>query len=332
MEEGKDNILFCSAGRRVSLLNDFRKGMNGCGKIIACNCSPFAPALTVADEAFIVPEVLSPNYFEKIFEICANCDVKAITTLIDVEIERLAEKRNDFVSLGILPLCPSAWTARLCFNKYEMFKFMKNKGIRTILTYDSLEHFKEGLDIGEIHFPVFLKPITGSGSLGTERANTWQDVERKFNDGTYKYIIQELMTGDDCDVDFYVDCISHKPVSIFGKKKIEKRIGGATQTISFKDKKLFDFVEQVCTLLDFNGPCNMDFFITNNGEYCLSEINPRFGGSYLHAYEAGIDFVQLILNNMHGIENKRIIGQYEEDTIMMMYDSVVITKKNQLLK
>lgn len=46
----------------------------------------------------------------------------------------------------------------------------------------------------------------------------------------------------------------------------------------------------------------MDFFI-KNGEYFLSEINPRFGGAYLHAYGAGVDFVKLILNNMHGIEN-----------------------------
>lgn len=332
MKEVKDNILFCSAGRRVSLLNDFRNGMKGCGKIIACNSTPFAPALAVADEAFIVPEALSSNYYDKIFEICSLCDVKAITTLIDVEIERLADKSDDFISLGILPLFPSASTARLCFNKYELYKYMRSKGIRTILSYDSIEHFREGIDKGDIHFPVFVKPITGCGSHGAEQVNNWQEIKRKFNDGKYKYIIQEFIEGDDCDADFYVDCISHKPVSIFGKKKIEKRLGGATQTISFKDIKLFDFVEQVCSVLDLNGPCDMDFFITNDGEYCLSEINPRFGGSYLHAYGAGVDFVKLILNNMHGVENECIIGQYEEDIIMMMYDSVVITRKSQLLK
>lgn len=74
----------------------------------------------------------------------------------------------------------------------------------------------------------------------------------------------------------------------------------------------------------------MDFFI-KNGEYFLSEINPRFGGAYLHAYGAGVDFVKLILNNMHGIENKTIIGQYDEDIIMMMYDDVVITPKKNLM-
>lgn len=138
------------------------------------------------------------------------------------------------------------------------------------------------------------------------------------------------MTGGDCDADVYVDCISHKPVSVFSKKKIESRIGGASKTISFKDNKLFDFVREVCSVLELNGPCDMDFFI-KDGEYYLSEINPRFGGAYLHAYGAGVDFIKLILNNIQGIENGENIGDYDEDIIMMMYDDVVITHKDQLM-
>ena len=74
----------------------------------------------------------------------------------------------------------------------------------------------------------------------------------------------------------------------------------------------------------------MDFFI-KDGEYYLSEINPRFGGAYLHAYGAGVDFIKLIINNLNGIENESIMGQYSEDIIMLMYDDVVIAHKNDLL-
>ena len=89
-------------------------------------------------------------------------------------------------------------------------------------------------------------------------------------------------------------------------------------------------MEQVCSALELNGPCDMDFFM-KEGEYYLSEINPRFGGAYLHAYGAGVDFIKLILNNMNGIENQSIIGQYDEDVIMMMYDDVVIKRKSELM-
>lgn len=325
-----DNILFCSVGRRCKLLMDFRESMNGTGKIVATDLSPVAPALSFADEKYLVPRIDAPDYFDKVLEICEKSEAKAITTLIDPEIELLAMHRDILLNRGVLPLCPAAWTAHLCFDKYEMFKYLHSKGVRTVLTYNSLEGLKDGLLRGEVSFPVFMKPISGSGSVGIGKVNNWEEAEAKFNDGKFTYIIQELMTGGDCDADVYVDCISHKPVAIFSKKKIESRIGGASKTISFKDQKLFDFIEEVCSVLELNGPCDMDFFI-KDGEYYLSEINPRFGGAYLHAYGAGVDFIQLILNNIHGVENQSIIGQYDEDVIMMMYDDVVITRKSDLL-
>lgn len=325
-----DNILFCSVGRRAKLLQNFRRSMNGCGRIVATDLSPVAPALFFADERYLVPRIDAPDYLDCVLDICEKSQVKAITTVIDPEIEILASHREELLARGILPLCPAAWTAHLCFDKYEMFKHLRAKGVRTVLTYDSLEGLKEGLEKGEVQFPVFMKPISGSGSVGIGRVNTWEEAEAKFNDGRFRYIIQELMTGGDCDADVYVDCISHQAVAAFSKKKIESRIGGASKTISFKDPKLFEFITQVCSVLELNGPCDMDFFI-KDGEYYLSEINPRFGGAYLHAYGAGVDFVKLILNNMHGVENKPCIGAYDEDVIMMMYDDVVITRKSELL-
>ncbi len=325
-----DNILFCSVGRRATLLKDFRKTMQGCGKLVATDLSPVAPALFFADETYLVPRISDAGYFDRILDICKKSEIKAITTLIDPEIEILSKHRDELLNIGILPLCPAEWTAKLCFDKYEMFKYLHSKGVRTVLTYNSLEGLKEGLEKGEISFPVFMKPISGSGSVGIGKVNNWEEAEAKFNDGKFTYIIQELMTGGDCDADVYVDCISHKPVAAFSKKKIESRIGGASKTISFKDQRLFDFIEQVCSVLELNGPCDMDFFI-KDGEYYLSEINPRFGGAYLHAYGAGVDFIKLILKNIHGEENTSEIGNYDEDVLMMMYDDVVIVKKEDLL-
>lgn len=324
-----NNILFCSVGRRAKLLKNFKESMNGSGRIIATDMSPVAPALFFADESHLVPRITSPDYYERVKEICRKSDAKAITTLIDPEIELLANYHSELQSMGVLPLCPADWTAHLCFDKYEMFRHLRSKGVRTVLTYNSLESFKAGVTNGEISFPVFMKPISGSGSVGIGRCDTMREVEEKWNDGKFNYIIQELMIGGDCDADVYVDCISHKPVAIFSKKKIESRIGGASKTISYKDPNLFEFVEQVCSVLELNGPCDMDFFI-KDGEYYLSEINPRFGGAYLHAYGAGVDFIKLILRNMDGKENQSIIGQYDEDVIMLMYDDVVITRKSEL--
>ena len=153
-------------------------------------------------------------------------------------------------------------------------------------------------------------------------------MENYYAENAFDYIIQEFMQGD-CDADAYIDYYSKEVVSIFSKKKIETRIGGASKTISFKDQRLFDFVQSFMHLFDFAGA--IDFFF-RDGEYYLSEINPRFGGAYLHAYGAGVDFFKLIINNINGVTNEVRIGDYDEGVLMLMYDDVVITKEVDLLR
>ena len=142
-------------------------------------------------------------------------------------------------------------------------------------------------------------------------------------------IVQELMDGIDLDADVYVDVLSNEVVSVFSKRKISTTLGGANKTISFKDKKLFDFIKRISSVLELCGPNDMDFFY-KDGQYYLSEINPRFGGAYLHAYGAGIDFIKLIENNINNVANQPKIGDYLEGIVMMMYDAVVIKNQEDL--
>lgn len=323
--------MFCSCGRRVQLLKYLKEALDENCVIVGADNSPYAPALYACDKRFIVPRIDAPDYISTILDIAKANDVKAITTLIDPEIEILSKNRDLFLKNGILPLCPEKETAALCFDKYAMFRYLKDHGIRTVLTYDTLEHFKYGYAQGHISFPVFIKPRTGSGSVGIHKVHGMAELEDYFIHAEYDYIIQEFMDAGDCDADVYIDCISHKPVSAFSKKKLETKIGGASKTISFKDDRLFDFIKEICAVLEFNGPVDMDFWY-KDGEYYLSEVNPRFGGAYLHAFGAGVDFFHLIANNINGIINKEMMGQYDEDIIMMMYDAVVITQKNELAK
>lgn len=327
----KTGILFCSCGRRVRLLLDAKNSVGDRCNIIATDSDATAPALAVASREFVAPRIDAPDYVDTIINICKENNVKAVTTLIDPEIEVLSRNRERLLEAGVLPLCPADdITARYCFDKYEMFKYCKSKGIPTPLTFHDWDEFEKAIVGGEISFPVFMKPICGSGSVGAHKVYTMEQAKSDWYSGEHDYIIQELMTGGDCDADVYVDAISHKVVAAFSKRKIETRIGGASKTISFKDPKLFSFIEKIVSAFKFCGPLDMDFFI-RDGEYMLSEINPRFGGAYLHAYGAGVDFFPLIWNNMNGIENEAAIGQYDEDILMLMYDDVVIRKKSELV-
>ena len=322
------NILFCSVGRRCELLKDFRDSLGRQVKIVVTDNSEVAPALAFADKAYKVPLISDPNYISIILEICKNENIHAITTLIDPEIMLLAKHREEFEKMGIVVLAPYEETAKLCFNKYDMYKFLKENNINTVKTYGTYDDFIKDYEKEEISLPVFVKPRTGSGSVGARKVESMEAL-KQATDADPSLIIQELMVGEDLDADVYVDTISHEPVAIFSKRKLSTTIGGANKTISFKDERLFDFVKKIIKVMKFNGPLDMDFFY-QNGEYYLSEINPRFGGAYLHAYGAGVDFIKMIAANVRGEENAEEIGSYEEDIVMMMYDSVVIKKKSEL--
>lgn len=323
------NILFCSVGRRCELLKDLRKSLGDRVRIVVTDNSLYAPATAFADVSYRVPLIRDPQYIPMILDICQKEEIHAVTTLIDPEIMILAEHRGEFERLGVTVLAPYTETARLCFDKYEMADYLTKKGIPTVKTYGSFAAFQAAYDKGEIALPVFVKPRTGSGSVGARRIDTYEmleDVTRADD----SLIIQELMTGEDMDADVYVDTVSHQPAAIFSKKKISTTIGGANKTISFKDEALFSFVKEALKVFDFNGPLDMDLFY-QDGRYYLSEINPRFGGAYLHAFGAGVDFFTYIYHNVIDKEaNEPCIGDYEEDVVMMMYDSVVIKKLSDI--
>ena len=319
-----NNILFCSAGRRVKLLKDFKETLNGEGKIVVAENSIYAPARYVADKSYTVPTIDNPQYIESILEICKKEEIKAVFTLIDPEIELLAKNKSKFEEQGVTVFVPSETTAQLCFDKYKMYKYLSNNNVKTIKTFGNLEEFEEDYSKNKIQFPVFVKPRTGSGSVGARKIESIDELKNAIKSDD-SLIIQEYMNAIDLDADVYVDKISNKPVSIFSKRKIETKIGGASKTISFKDAKLFSMIKDVVKLFEFTGTIDIDFFY-KDGEYYLSEINPRFGGAYIHAYGAGVNFPKLVINNIKNIENQEQIGNYEENVMMLMYDDIIIEK------
>lgn len=330
---GNMNFLFASVGRRVQLLQDFRRSIEPDDRIIATDMSPYAPALQMADKRYLVPAITDKTYIDVLLKICVEEKVDALFTLIDPEIALIAENKERFEELGVHVFTPDAPTAKLCFDKFEFYKHLAANGVATPLTYGTFEEFKDGYAAGAIGFPVFVKPRTGSGSVGARRVDDETELKRCMDEEP-SLIIQELMSsgfeaGSDLDADVYVDEITHKPASIFTKRKMSSVIGGANKTVSFKDPELFTFIESALEGLVFSGPIDVDVFM-KDGSYYISEINPRFGGAYLHAYGAGVDFIPLIKNNVMGIANKPEFGTYDSGVTMFMFDSVVIGREDDL--
>ena len=186
------------------------------------------------------------------------------------------------------------------------------------------EEFFKAVNDGVVSYPVFVKPYRGSASISISKAYDKETVDLLF-DHEEDLMIQEFLNGQEIGADVYIDMISGEVVSIFTKKKIKMRAGETDKAVSFKDPALFELIVKFVLEAGYKGQIDIDIFEIN-GKYFISEVNPRFGGGYPHAYECGCDHMSLILNNLSGKANKRNIGCYKEGIYMMKYNEIAIRK------
>lgn len=316
------NILILSAGTRNKIVQYFKQELNGNGKVIATDMSTIAPAIYDADKYYIVPRITEKNYIDIVLDICKKENIDGVLSLIDPEPSLLAKNEEKFSNLGVTIIGSSYELCERALDKMQMFNWLKKHNYNCARSYIDKNEFYNDLDKGLINFPVFVKPVRGSASIAISKVYDMETVDLLFAHSD-NLMIQEYLDGQEIGVDCYIDMISGKLVSVFAKKKLVMRAGETDKSISFKDQKLFDLVEKFVKESGWKGQIDIDIFDID-GEYYISEVNPRFGGGYPHAYECGANHMKLIVNNLKGIENSPVIGQYKEDVYMMKYNEIKI--------
>ena len=305
------NLLILSAGTRNKVVQYFKKELAGKGRVYATDCSSLAPALYEADEAILVPRITEPGYLDQILSICREKRITGVLSLI--------------LAVGTTPVISPLDAVETSFDKYRMYQKLCELQIPTGRCFMDEAAFEEALHAGEVKLPVFVKPAKGSASIGISRADTLEAV--RFLSGCQEdMMIQEYMDGAEYGADVYVDMITKKVTSIFVKEKLKMRAGETDKSVSVKDEKLFSLIKNFVETVGFCGIIDIDIF-RRGDEYCISEVNPRFGGGYPHAYECGVNVPAQIIRNLEGKANEEKIGAYEEGICMMKYNEIMIRRQ-----
>lgn len=318
------NILILSVGTRNKIIQYFRRTLHGDGAVIAADCSELAPALYEADRHYIVPKMTEDGYIDVILDKCRNEQINGILTLIDPELSLLALNEKRFESIGVKVIGSSYELCERSLDKMAMYTWLSEHGYFCAKSYIDKQAFYKDINAGIIAYPVFVKPVRGSASLSISKVYDKESVDYLFSHSD-NLMIQEFLDGQEIGADVYIDMLSGEVVSIFTKKKLLMRSGETDKAISFKDDKLFDLISRFVKESGFRGQIDIDLFDIN-GKYYISEVNPRFGGGYPHAYECGVDHMKLIKNNLNGVVNEKRIGIYDEGIYMMKYSEVMIRR------
>lgn len=316
------NILLLSVGTRDKIVQYFKRAVGQDGRVVVTDMSELAPAVYEADRFYQVPPVSAPNYVDTVLDICDKEQISGVLSLIDPELSVLATHTEDFAAHGVTVIGSSLALCEMALDKMQMYEWLKAHGYRCARSFSDKQAFFREVDAGRLTYPAFVKPIHGSASTKVTKVPDREWVELLFahEDGL---MVQEFLDGQEIGADVYIDLISGEVVSIFTKEKLLMRAGETDKARSFRDPKLFELIKRFVRECGWRGQIDIDLFRID-GEYYISEVNPRFGGGYPHAFECGCDHIGMILNNLAGRVNPPSVGNYPEDVYMMKYNEIKI--------
>ena len=323
------NILIMSPGRRVEIVEYFKKEVHKeNGKVYCADMSKYAPALYAADEYFILEKNFQDldKYIDDIINLCIIKKIKFILTLIDPELKLFSDYQYKFSKVGIKVLLSSKDIIDNTFDKLHFFDKFKNQ-INLVKTYGAYDEVISAIERNEIRYPVFVKDRFGSGSSGLSKVDNINEL-KIFKDDKTK-VFQPFLECKEYGVDVYFDMINKRIVSLFMKEKINMRSGETDKSVSVFREDILNEVIKLQEITGFYGNIDVDVFVTYDNKVYINEINPRFGGGYPHAYNCGVNFIKMIVNNLKGKENLNTIGEYKKGIIMMKYNSTIFIDENK---
>ena len=323
------NILFTSAGRRVSLIRLFRNALQQlhlAGKIVTTDLQKNAPAPFVADVRELVPRVTDPSYIESLKDICRRHDIRLLVPLIDTELHLLAPHKQTFLKIGVTLLVSGLEVNDICFDKRKTAIFFQKVGVRTpaILDIRSVQ-----LD-PSAKYPFLIKPVDGSCSVGVYKVRNLHELNF-FSQYVSNAMLQEYIVGEEYTLDVLVD-FQGKVRSVVPRLRIETRAGEVSKGMTVKNKAIIETGKKVVEALPESLGCiTVQCFLTADGDIVFTEINPRFGGGFPLAAEAGADFPRWIIEMMLGRKPQIKLDDWQDGLVMLRYDDAIFVTRDMTI-
>ena len=296
------NILLSCSGSRNYLIEYFKTALAGNGQVFVCDSNPDAVSLQEADRAFIVPRSSHPEYFDRLLAICQQHQIGLLISLNDLELPLLSQQRDRFIAIGTVPLIANPTAIDICFDKWKTYQFLKQNNISAPKTYRALADALEAIAIGELKFPLVVKPRWGTASIGIEFPQDSEELELAYRlvkkrltrtilaaassiDPDRCVLIQEQILGGEYGLDI-INNLQGEHVTTFAKRKLSMRGGETDRAVTTNNPLLIEIGKKIGQHLQHIGNLDCDVLSGSNG-YCVLELNPRFGGGYPFSHIAG---------------------------------------------
>ena len=326
----KLNILFTCIGRRVSLLESFRRAARRLkinASFLGTDTTELSPALQLCDRQFGVKPTTHPGYIKQLLSIVKANKVTLLIPTVDLDLKSLSQNKPKFAALGCHVLVSDPAVIDICQDKRKTYKFLHKNNFDTPATASirtALKNSKSSIvnSKSETRFPLFLKPWDGYAGRGNAVVNNRRELlfyARRIPNP----ICQELVKGIEYTCDVYVD-FDMKVRCVVPRRRIEVRAGEVSKGQVAKNRRIMNEAVTLVEKLGAGpGVITLQLFLTGDDKLKYIEINPRFGGGAPLSIKAGADFPKWILQELTGGKPNIRFDGFKDGLIMLRYDSEV---------
>jgi len=316
------NVLITAASRRVALVRSFGDALAELGvkgSVIATDVDPLSASLAFSHKNIIVPLSTSPDYIDKIKQVCEKEKVSLLIPTIDEELNLFGRHKKDFAEIGVKIPVSEEEIGEICNDKYKTYCFFRDNNLPIAQTWLPDEIRKI-----EPSFPLFIKPRIGRGAVNAYPVKNQKELDF-FLDYVKDPVVQTFLPGDEYTVDILCD-FSGEVISVVPRQRLVIRSGVCDRGRTKKDMDLINTSIHVAKTLKIIGPANLQCKV-HNGKITFFEVNPRFSGAIQLTIKAGANFPRMILKMMNG-GIAPIIGEFEEDLTMVSYEESIYHYSN----
>lgn len=312
------NILILSAGRRVELVNLFRKALDRAdisGNVVAADCSDSAPALYFADRYYIVPRIASDDYLNTLVSVCRKEKISLIVPTIDTELVLLSQNKAEIEKStnAKVMICDPEYVS-ICNDKEKTAKFFREKGF-------CVPHIYSGEELSEkLEYPLIVKPRDGSSSINVFRVENREQLEF-FLKYVKDPIVQECAIGKEYTIDVFCD-FSGKAITVVPRLRVATRSGEILKGRIEKIAGLMEIGKKIAETIHAIGHITIQGFWGEDAVFRLIEINPRFGGGAPMSIMAGADSCANLIRLLQG-ETLEYNENFEDGAFFARFDQSV---------
>jgi carbamoyl-phosphate synthase large subunit len=260
------------------------------------------------DVLYSVPEASSPNYIDRLLEICNKEKVDVLLPFMSSELLALHDNKEHFESIGTKVSVSNRNSIEISNDKLKFYEYLRDNGLPVPQFYplnnaDELEEVC--IKLGYPEKAVCVKATNLSGSRGIriidpsksrsdilfgEKPNSFyislEELKIILSEKSTipEMMVMEYLPGEEYSVDLIAD--NGKVIYMCGRES-NVILASIPQVATLrKNEEAYNISRAVIESLKLDGNADLDFKFNEKGQPVLMEVNPRIAAT-LGIFNAG---------------------------------------------